>query len=59
MSKVLKNVHASVKDLHGIGLVSDSTMREFDEICSAPLQDAEVASTRKRKGSRADTKPHS
>jgi putative transcriptional regulator len=39
MSKVLKNVHDSMKDLHEIGLMSDLTMREFDALCLPPVRD--------------------
>ena len=51
MSKVLKNIHASIKDLHDIGLVSDLTMREFDALCLPPVRDytgAEVAKIRRK-----------
>lgn len=54
MSKVLKNVLASMKDLHEIGLVSDLTMREFDALCLPPVRDftsAEV--TEIRRGAKA------
>ncbi len=39
MSKLLKSVHRSMKDLHDIGLISDLTMREFDVTCLPPVPD--------------------
>lgn len=54
MSKVLKNVHDSMKDLHEIGLLSDLTMREFDALCLPPVRDFTAAEvTEIRRGAKA------
>lgn len=51
MSRILKSVHRSMKDLHGIGLIGDITMREFDARCLPPVPDytgAQVAKIRRK-----------
>lgn len=37
MSKILRSVHQSVKDLRGAGLVDDITLRDFDARCLPPV----------------------
>ncbi|HEX6957285.1 MAG TPA: DNA-binding transcriptional regulator [Ferrovibrio sp.] len=37
MSKILKSVHGSMKDLHDIGLIDEVTMRDFDARCLPPV----------------------
>lgn len=36
-SEALASVHETVSDLHGLGLVSHETMRDFDELCLTPV----------------------
>jgi len=36
MSRVLDNVHANAKRLHGKGRIDDLTMWEFDSLCLPP-----------------------
>jgi putative transcriptional regulator len=36
MSKILKSVHRSAKQLHDTGHMNDLTMREFDALCLDP-----------------------
>ena len=42
MSRILKNVHASARRLHGAGLLDGLTMREFDALCLPPLRIGEL-----------------
>lgn len=37
-SKILKVVHDGAKDLHGVGLMDEMTMREFDAMCLPPIK---------------------
>jgi DNA-binding transcriptional regulator YiaG len=42
-SDVLGVIHQSMRDLHEIGAISDSVMREFDEDCLAPERTMKTA----------------
>jgi len=54
MSRVVKDIHESMTDLRGIGLVSDVTMREFDALCLPPVRDYSAADVAKiRRAARA------
>jgi len=35
---IIKSVHDSVRDLHGIGAVDQVTMRKFDALCLKPVR---------------------
>lgn len=51
MSRILKSVHRSMKDLHDIGLIGEVTMRDFDARCLPPVPDytsSEVAKIRRK-----------
>ena len=51
MSRILKNVHSSAKRLHEAGYVNDLTMREFDALCLAKVEElspAQIQSLRRR-----------
>jgi putative transcriptional regulator len=37
-SKILKAVHESARDLHEIGLMDETTLREFDAMCLPPVK---------------------
>lgn len=48
---ILTSVHESATDLHESGLITAQTMREFDSMCLAPVQDmspSEIKSLRQR-----------
>ena len=50
-SRILKEVHATAKDLHESGVISEITMREFDRLCLTPvhpLTPQEIQTLRKR-----------
>ena len=52
-SKIAAAVHETMVDLHEIGLVSKTTMREFDTRCLTAVADLsarEIAALRKRAG---------
>ena len=36
--KILKAVHESARDLHEIGLMDETTLREFDAMCLPPVK---------------------
>lgn len=46
ISRILKNIHDSVKDLHKHGIVDNRTMHKFDELC---LKDAKLFSKTAKK----------
>jgi putative transcriptional regulator len=37
-SKILKELHETAKDMHGIGTLDTTTMREFDALCLPPVK---------------------
>ena len=37
-SPILDAVHETAKDLHGIGIMDETTMREFDAMCLPPVK---------------------
>lgn len=37
-SPILASVHETVSGLHGLGLASRATMREFDALCLTPVE---------------------
>lgn len=37
-SSILASVHETVAGLHGAGIVDKATMREFDALCTAPIE---------------------
>lgn len=50
-SSILASVHEAAADLHKLGLVDKSTMREFEALCLTPvepLSPAEICSLRER-----------
>ncbi|MGD0282462.1 MAG: DNA-binding transcriptional regulator [Dissulfurispiraceae bacterium] len=52
-SDVLKSVHEGVSDLYEIGLVDETTMREFDASCLTTVNDLspkQIIQVRKRAG---------
>ena len=52
-SDVSRSVHRAMADLHEIGVVDKTTMREFDAMCLTkiePLQPAEIRSIREKSG---------
>jgi putative transcriptional regulator len=36
-SRILKEVHETVKGLRNTGLISDITMKDYDKLCLAPI----------------------
>jgi putative transcriptional regulator len=44
---ILEVVHESAADLHKIGLVSDTTMREFDALCLPPIKEYSATEIKK------------
>jgi DNA-binding transcriptional regulator YiaG len=54
-SEILQVVHEDMKGMHQLGIINDSKMREFDEMCLAPETDAgETSAVQKTKTERAD-----
>ena len=37
-SRILKEVHDTAKDMHDIGTIDTTTMREFDALCLPPIK---------------------
>jgi putative transcriptional regulator len=37
-SGILKSVHETATDLHGAGVISKATLREFDALCLTPIE---------------------
>jgi len=51
MSKILEAMHETVRGLRKVGLVDDTTMREFDALCLPPVKQygaADVKRLRRR-----------
>ena len=36
-SRILEEVHETARGLHAAGVVSDTTMRDFDKVCLSPV----------------------
>lgn len=52
-SGVMASVHETAEDLHRIGLMDKTTMREFDELCLTPVKPfkpAQIRALRLREG---------
>lgn len=52
-SRILGAVHETIEDLHRVGLVDTTTMREFDASCLTPVENVsprQIAAMRKRAG---------
>ncbi|MCP3043085.1 MULTISPECIES: helix-turn-helix domain-containing protein [Xanthomonas] len=50
-SGIMASIHETVADLHRAGVVKVETMREFDEMCLAPVEElspAQIVSIRKK-----------
>lgn len=37
-SRILKELHDTAKDMHDIGTIDTTTMREFDALCLPPIK---------------------
>ena len=44
---ILNAVHEGAKDLHKVGLVNDTTMREFDALCLPPIKQYNAAAIKR------------
>ena len=52
-SPILASVHAAMADAHDLGIIDQTTMREFDETCLTEIADLsakEILSLRRREG---------
>lgn len=52
-SEISRSMHRTIADLHEIGVVDKTTMREFDAMCLTkiePLQPAEIRAIREKSG---------
>src|SRR3954463_6180173 len=49
-SSILASVHEAAADLHKLGLVDKSTMREFDALCLTPVEPLSPAEIRSLRG---------
>lgn len=55
-SGIMASIHETVADLHRAGVVKVETMRQFDEMCLAPVEDLspeQIVSIRKNLGYRS------
>lgn len=58
MSKILEHVHRSAKRLHEAGHLDNSTMKEFNALCSPPVRGkAANGAKRIRRGAKAGRSP--
>jgi putative transcriptional regulator len=50
-SRLMRTLHRAMQDMHAVGVVDDTTMREFDQACLTPVDHVgpgEIRAIRKR-----------
>lgn len=46
-SRILKEVHETAKGLHGIGVISTLTMKDYDKLCLSPIHELDFKKIKK------------